>query len=200
MIETRRLEIRAVVSAGLTLFTLLAAAWKAAGANPVTLAWDANPESDIAGYKVYSGTNSRVYSTVVDVGNRTTVTLSNLSSGRTYFLALTAYDTTALESDFSQEITYDAPVEAPDLALTYVGGGSYRIRFNGTSGAVYGIEYTESLSSPVWQSLGTRTAGGTGLVELFDMPGTNAPRRFYRAVSPPSMSSLSLPELPIGVP
>jgi len=158
---------------------LLAGASQGAAANRITLAWDSNPESDIAGYKVYSGTNSHVYPTVVDVGKRTTVTLSNLVAGRTYFLALTAYDTTALESDFSQEIVYDVPVEIPDLAFTYLGGGRYRIRFNGTPGAIYGIEYTESLVAPVWRSLGTRTAGSNGLVELIDTPSTNAQRRFY---------------------
>ena len=190
----------AVVPYKLVVVILLATASQVTAANHITLAWDANPESDIAGYKVYSGTNSRVYPTVVNVGNRTTVTLSNLVSGRTYFLALTAYDTTALESDFSGEVVYAVPVETPDLAFTYLGGGSYRIRFNGTPGAIYGIEYAESLGAPVWRSLGTRTAGSTGLVELIDTPSTNAQRRFYRAVSPPSASSFSLPELPLGVP
>jgi hypothetical protein len=196
----RRLDIWVVVSARLAGFILLAGTWQAAAASHITLAWNANPESDIAGYKVYSGTNSRVYPGVVDIGKRTTVTLSNLVSGRTYFLALTAYDTTALESDFSEEIVYDVPVETPDLAFTYLGAGTYRIRFNGTPGAIYGIEYTESLSAPVWRSLGTQTASGTGLVELIDTPGANARQRFYRAVSPPSVSNFSLPELPLGVP
>jgi hypothetical protein len=179
---------------------LLTGIGQAAAVTDITLAWNANPESDIAGYKVYSGTNSRLYSAVVDVGNLTTVTLSNLVAGNIYFLALTAYDTTALESDFSQEIVYDARVEGPNLAFTDLGGGRYRVRFNGTPGATYGIEYTDSLNVPVWRTLGTQTASGTGLVELIDTPGTNAPQRFYRAVSPSSLSIFLSPELPLGVP
>jgi hypothetical protein len=35
----------------------------------VTLAWDPNPESDIAGYVISYGTSSRQYTTSVDVGD-----------------------------------------------------------------------------------------------------------------------------------
>src|SRR5688572_23154476 len=66
-----------------------------------TLVWDPNAETDLAGYKVYSGTASRQYSSVVDVGKATQYTLPNLAQGTTYFFALTAYNTAGLESDFS---------------------------------------------------------------------------------------------------
>lgn len=190
----RRLELWAV-SARLGAVILLAGAWQAAVADAITLAWDANVESDIAGYKIYSGTNSRVYPAVVDVGNRTSHTVSNLTAGRTYFLALTAYDTTGLESDFSAELSYTVP---PDLTLAYLGAGRYRVRFSASPGVAYGIEYSESLESPVWQSLGTRTANSNGLVEFIDTPGPNPRRRFYRAVSPPPPAgSFSLPSMPL---
>jgi fibronectin type III domain protein len=185
MFCTRRWEIWGALSARLVVVMLLAGAWQAVAVNNITLAWDANPESDIAGYKVHSGTNSRVYPAVVDVGKRTNHTVSNLMAGRTYFLALTAYDATGLESDFSAELSYTVPA---DLALAYLGAGRYRIRFSAAPGVTYGIEYSERLDSPVWQSLGTRTANSNGLVEFIDTPGTNSRGRFYRAVS-----SLPLP-------
>ena len=41
----------------------------------VTLAWDANTEPDLAGYKIHYGTASRDYSHSIDVGNVTEYTL-----------------------------------------------------------------------------------------------------------------------------
>ena len=76
----------------------------------VTLAWDANVEPDIAGYKVYYGTTSRMYPFPVDAGNLTTQSVSNLQEGLTYYFAATAYNTEGLESDFSTEISHTVPL------------------------------------------------------------------------------------------
>jgi len=70
----------------------------------VNLAWDPNNESDLAGYKLYYGTSSRSYGPPIDVGNKTTYTLSGLTSG-TYYLAVTAYSTSGKESGFSDEVS-----------------------------------------------------------------------------------------------
>ena len=43
---------------------------------PVSLAWDANPESTVIGYVVYVGTSPGQYSQSFDVGNNTTYTFS----------------------------------------------------------------------------------------------------------------------------
>ena len=56
----------------------------------VTLAWDPNTESDLAGYRVHYGTASNSYSVHIDVHNVTTYTVSNLASGN-YFFAVKAY-------------------------------------------------------------------------------------------------------------
>ena len=58
----------------------------------VTLAWDPNTEPDLAGYRIYYGLLSDQYSYSVDVGNRTSYTLSNLQDGKTFYFAATAYD------------------------------------------------------------------------------------------------------------
>jgi hypothetical protein len=77
-------------------------------ASAVTLEWDRNPEPNVAGYRVYSGRQSRVYSTVVDVGN---VTIAQLPTAPgTTFYAVTAYDDEGLESEFSEEVFYTAAV------------------------------------------------------------------------------------------
>jgi hypothetical protein len=71
----------------------------------VTLAWDPNTETDLAGYKVYVGTASRTYTTTLDVGNVTTCTVNGLVPGQVYYFAVTAYDTSRNESTFSNEVS-----------------------------------------------------------------------------------------------
>jgi hypothetical protein len=76
----------------------------------VTLAWDANSEPDLAGYKLYAGTNgSGIHTLLGDVGNITLVTVSNLTLGATYYFVVTAYNTSGLESTPSNEVSYTVP-------------------------------------------------------------------------------------------
>jgi hypothetical protein len=88
-------------------------------ASYLTLAWDPNTEPDLAGYWVYYGTASREYADSIDVGNITTYQLDNLLDGVTYFIAVTAYDTSGNESDFSHEVSgagITDPTNAPPTA------------------------------------------------------------------------------------
>jgi len=73
-------------------------------AGDVTLAWDANSESDLAGYKVYFGTASRVYGAPIVIGTGTTYMVTGLAPG-TYYFAVTAFNTAGLESGFSNEVS-----------------------------------------------------------------------------------------------
>ncbi len=72
----------------------------------ITLAWDTNDESDVAGYIVYYGKQSGYYDYDVDVGDYNSVTISGLVEDVMYYFAVTAYDDEGNESDFSAEITY----------------------------------------------------------------------------------------------
>jgi hypothetical protein len=78
----------------------------------VTLAWDPNSEPDLAGYVLYWGTSSRSYTFSDDVGNTTTHTISGLSVGQTYYITVTAFDNSANESGYSNEVVHTIP--APD--------------------------------------------------------------------------------------
>ncbi len=72
----------------------------------VTLAWDPNsPSENIAGYKLYYGTESRSYSGMIDITNGTLKKVSKLEKGYHYYFAVTAYDEAGQESDFSEELT-----------------------------------------------------------------------------------------------
>ena len=70
--------------------------------SPMTYA-DGTRLLDLAGYKIYYGTSPRTYTMVINVGNVTTYEITNISSGRYYF-AVTAYDASGNESDYSREI------------------------------------------------------------------------------------------------
>jgi hypothetical protein len=71
----------------------------------VVLAWDPNTEPTLAGYKVYVGTASGVYSTPINVGNVTTYTVLNLAPGSVYFFVVTAFDVNGFESGWSNEVS-----------------------------------------------------------------------------------------------
>lgn len=79
----------------------------------VTLAWNANTDSDLQAYKVYSGTASRTYSCNTNVGKSTTCTISDLTAGRTYYFSVTALDTAGNESGYSNEVSYRVPTPEP---------------------------------------------------------------------------------------
>lgn len=76
----------------------------------LTLAWDPNPEANLAGYKVHYGGSSRAYTNVIDVGLVTIRTVSNLLADATYFFALTAYNDLGAESAYSDELVHQFTV------------------------------------------------------------------------------------------
>ena len=89
--------------------------------NTVTLAWDANTEPDLAGYKVYWGRSSGHYDntpvpTVAPSANPTFTTPA-LPNGTWYF-AVTAYNTAGMESGYSNEVSKTiATAPAPPKSL-----------------------------------------------------------------------------------
>ena len=74
-----------------------------ASADTVTLAWDANPEPNIAGYVIAYGTSPGNHPSTVDVGNRTTWQLPGLAAGQRYYFVVRAYNTAGLMSADSAE-------------------------------------------------------------------------------------------------
>jgi fibronectin type 3 domain-containing protein len=68
------------------------------------LAWNPNKEPDLAGYKVYYGTVSRKYGPGLDVGKKTSYSLTGLLKGQRYYISITACNTKGRESGFSNEV------------------------------------------------------------------------------------------------
>lgn len=86
----------------------------AVNAAQITIAWDQNPEPDIAGYRMHYGTTSGNYQHNVDVGNHTSCTISGLEEGTTYYFAATAYVSENVESGYSEQLAYTIPVTDSD--------------------------------------------------------------------------------------
>jgi hypothetical protein len=89
-----------------------------ATAASVNLAWNRNPEPDIAGYRLKFGSSQGVYTDQVDVSNQTTGTASGLVEGVKYFFVVTAYNTAGLESLPSNEVAYNVPTPTPSPTPT----------------------------------------------------------------------------------
>lgn len=107
----------------LVVISLILPAFKA-HADSVHLSWnppidnvDGTTITDLAGYNVYWGTSSRTYpnmSTVLTciscpdpIGTEREQTCLALTPGQTYYFAVTAFDASGNESDFSNEVMMD---------------------------------------------------------------------------------------------
>lgn len=103
------------------LFAGLAATSPAATVPDVNLAWNANPESDISGYKLKYGTSPGVYPNVVSVGTTPSTSISGLAEGTTYYFVVSAIRS-GLEGPVSAEISHltetitTPPVNQPPVA------------------------------------------------------------------------------------
>lgn len=84
------------------------AIYASAADQPVTLTWDPNTETDLAGYGIYQSTVSGQYGApVATVGTVTqyTFTLPERVTEQRYYFTLTAYDVAGNESLKSNEVT-----------------------------------------------------------------------------------------------
>ena len=109
--KLKRFKSPVAVLAGLALLTV--SAFGQTGSS-VTLAWNPSTSTQVAGYYLYYGAASGVYTNQLRPGNATQATVSGLKAGVRYYFAVTAYTTIGLESAYSGEISY-APSSPPIL-------------------------------------------------------------------------------------
>jgi hypothetical protein len=101
-----RLSVKSLFKALLAVSGVLVFSAGSALAGTATVAWDPVSDTDLAGYKVYYGTSSGVYPNVVDAGNVTTYTFTNLTDCTLYYFTVKAYDTANnLSTNYSNEIS-----------------------------------------------------------------------------------------------
>jgi len=91
--------------------TLLLTSTAAAGT--ITIEWDPNPESTVAGYIVYVGPSTGNYTSSYDVGKTTTFTLPNAVAGTTYHMAVRAYSSSTNMSPMSADLVATISAAAP---------------------------------------------------------------------------------------
>jgi len=152
----------------------------------VTLAWDANTEPDLAGYKLYyktdaagppyTGTGATEGDSPIDVFDVTQCTVHGLANGVTYYFVVTAYDSENNESGYSNEVSTS---ETATVSITSPENGFF---VNASNYTAYPIEGRAEASATVEifandTSLGTTTAlsNGTWTLTADFTPCTEGP-------------------------
>ena len=139
-------------------------------AGQVSLAWNASTSSTVTGYKVHVGTTSRSYSSHIDVGASVSATVPNLTSGTTYYYAVTAYNSAGVESSYSNEASSTIPTAttaAPAAAFTATstsGVAPLATTFTSTS--------TGSITSYAWNFGDGSSGSGASVSHSYTSAGT----------------------------
>ena len=148
-----------------------------AQAGQVTLAWNRNAEENVVGYNVYYGTSSGNYNWFLDVGNVTTITISDIPDGFTYYFAVTAYDDSSpsLESTYSNEVSKNTCTFSisPTSASFGASGGTGSVSVATQSGCTWSAS-----SSASWLTITSGSSGtGNGTISYSVSANTNPDSR-----------------------
>ena len=204
-------------------FCLFGASARAEAAS-VTLAWDANAESDLAGYIVLFGTQSGRYDRVLEVGNTTTWTFTEAEINKTYYFVVQAVNTSGARSEFSAEVAATVgdggavtPGPGPGPSPTPTPTGP-RVAINRTSftiGAIAGTNgvrsgsqkaavtfvngtstWTATTDAP-WLQISGGSGNGAGSFSVSLKSGTYAPTTESATIT---VTAPNVPNSPVTVP
>lgn len=168
-------------AAALVVSLALPAVADAAG---ITVAWNANPESNIASYAVQYRPASGATRRLLVPATMTSVRVDNLTAGARYYISVVAINSSGLESAPSNEVNglaaeaTVAPPAQPGATQTYFAEGAsgffaYRLALLNTTAApaTVVVSYLREGGSPVYRSYslapGSRsTALGSDVPEL----------------------------------
>ena len=87
----------------------------------VTIGWTASTDPSVTGYNIYWGTVSGTYTDSVNAGTNTTVTISGLAAGSTYYFAARSSNAAGIPSSYTPEKSHarrQEGQERPSLSRT----------------------------------------------------------------------------------
>ena len=148
------------------LSILLMLGARGAVAGGVNLAWDPVNSTSLAGYMLYYGPSVGSYTNKIDVGNRTSYSVSNLTDGAIYHFVVTAYDASHVESGYSNDVA--ATLAAGGLvanftASTTSGVAPLAMNFTSTS--------TGSITSYLWSFGDGTSSASQSPAHVYGSPG-----------------------------
>jgi hypothetical protein len=145
----------------------------------VALGWAANSNSMIAGYYLYYGTTSGVYTTKINAGTNTQCTVGGLVAGLTNYFTTTSYDSAGDESSYGPEVSYIVPgilTVTQDSTNTVM-----RVKFPVAAGYSYQLQASSNLNA--WSNVWLTQTQSTNEWLEYDEPCTNTlSAKFYRLV------------------
>jgi hypothetical protein len=177
----KRRTLSAVLLAGaIAGSTVLGAQLGNSGSPQVTLGWSSNPDPTVAGYYLYTGTTPGNYTNKVDAGSNTTMTVTSLVPGMTYYFSATSYTATGMESSFGPQISYVVPGV---VSLTQnPTAGLMRVQFPVAPAKAYQLQCSPDLIT--WSNLWlTVTQTTNQWLEFDDAYSNTVPAKFYRVIA-----------------
>ncbi len=155
----------------------------------VTLAWNASSSSGVAGYHVSVGSASHSYTQQVNAGNRTSALITGLTSNKTYYFAVSAYNASGAESALSNEVKFTT-VSQGGTSSGPTPGGTPRATPPSGSGSqpdATSVPTPRNANSPFLENLSARIHVGTrdevGIVG-FAISGSGRKTVVIRALGP----------------
>lgn len=140
----------------------------------IKLAWNPNPEPDIAGYKILVGEQPGVLTTVIPVAKVTSHVIENLKPLTRYYFSLKAVNTAGLESDPAAEISavtkpatsLPAPMDRTGWQIASVSSQETIKEDNKASNAIDGN------SDTIWHTVWTNTPPPHFITIMLPKPAT----------------------------
>jgi len=139
---------------------LLLGAFAVAGAT-VSLAWYPSADTNVAGYSLFYGPASRQYTTCQDAGTNTSISVSGLADGQTYYFATATYNSSGAVSPYSNEVSNSIPASSilPTLVTTPIPSPKH----------LFLTKKTRS-TPKTWQNLAASTAAAVSAGDISRQP------------------------------
>jgi hypothetical protein len=144
----------------------------------VTLSWNPISSPLVTGFNIYYGSASGVYTNKINAGKNTSLTISNLTVGSTYYFASTTYSTAGAESALSTSVAYTVPAPFPSVQINVSTAKQFVLTVMGIAGHTNQIQATQDFKT--WTVIGSVTVGTGGSATFTDTNAPNFPCRFYR--------------------